>query len=215
MLSGMATSESARLEALYDYQILDTPAEEVFDAFTRLAATLCAAPMSVIGLVDEDRVWIKSATGLGAVGEVPRRDSFCDKTIASGKLFEVPDAAADARFAHNPLVGGEWSVAFYAGVPLVTRSGYAIGTLCVMDTKPRRLLEEQRTTLETLATAVMGQFDARRTLMRLVDASRSELYHFDLETQRIVFASEAPKRFVPFPPRCCCRGCSRRFRSTV
>lgn len=193
MVSGTLSSESARLEAVYDYQILDTPSEEVFDAFARLAAQLCHAPMASISLIDDDRVWFKAAVGLGQFNQVPRANSFCGTTLATADLVEVRDAKAEDRFKRNPLTR-DLGVRFYAGMPLVTRGGYVIGTLNVMDEKPRTFSESECGTLRTLASSVIEQLDARRTLMRLIDASRSELYHFDLSSQRIVFASEGALR---------------------
>ncbi|MBV8601518.1 MAG: PAS domain S-box protein, partial [Candidatus Eremiobacteraeota bacterium] len=194
MISESPSSEAVRLEALYDFQILDTPAEEVFDAFTRLAASLCAVPIAMMSMIDEDRLWLKSTVGLEGVRELPREGSFCDATLRENDLFEVRDAKTEQAFKSYPLVRRDWGIRFYAAVPLKTRTGYVIGTLAVMDVRPRSLTEEQCGTLRTLAAAVMDQLDARRTLMRLVDASRSELYHFDIATQRIVFASEGALR---------------------
>src|SRR5580658_9973972 len=104
MISGTFTSESARLEALYDYQILDTPAEEVFDVFSRLASQLCGTPIASIALLDEDRIWFKSLIGLIGLSEIPRKDSFCVSTLASADLFEIHDAKTDDRFRRSPLV---------------------------------------------------------------------------------------------------------------
>ena len=189
MVSGTFSSESARLETVYDYQILDTPSEEVFDAFARLAAQLCHAPMAALALIDEDRVWFKSTVGLGDFVEVPRAGSFNAAALATADLVEIRDVKSEDRYKRNPLAR-DLGVRFYAGMPLVTRGGYVIGTLDVMGTEARNLSPVESSTLRTLASAVVEQLDARRTLMRLVDASRSELYHFDLSTQRIVFASE-------------------------
>jgi len=189
MISGTFTSESARLEALYDYQILDTPAEEVFDVFTRLASQLCGTSIASIALIDDDRVWFKSLIGLIGLSQIPRKESFSALTLSNGDLFEIHDAKSDERFRRSLLVR-DYRVRFYAGMPLVTRGGYVIGTLNIMDEQPRTLTEAQCGVLRTLAAGVIEQLDARRTLMRLVDASRSELYHFDLSSQRIVFASE-------------------------
>ncbi|MBV8423969.1 MAG: PAS domain S-box protein, partial [Candidatus Eremiobacteraeota bacterium] len=193
MISGTFTSESARLEALYDYQILDTPAEEVFDVFTRLAAQLCRMPVATLSLIDENRVWFKSVVGLVGLSEIPRSGSFCAATLATGDFVEVHDAKLEENFKRTPLVR-DFRVRFYAAMPLVTRGGYVIGTLNVMDEQPRTLTEAECGVLRTLAAGVIEQLDARRTLMRLVDASRSELYHFDLSSQKIVFASEGALR---------------------
>src|SRR5579872_1520886 len=193
MISGTITSESARLEAVYEYHILDTPAEEVFDAFPRLAAKLCRTPMASITFIDEDRVWFKSTLGMNGVTEISRAGSFCAATVPTGDLLEVSDAKSQDRYRRNALVR-DLRVRFYAGMPLVTRGGYVIGTLNVMDQQPRTLTESESGALRTLAAAVIEQLDGRRALMRLVDASSSELYHFDLSTQRIVFASEGALR---------------------
>jgi PAS domain S-box-containing protein len=197
MISGTITSESARLEAVYDYHILDTPAEEVFDAFSRLAAQLCQAPVATISFIDEDRVWFKSSIGMTGIAEIPRASSFCAATVQTSELLEIPDVRTHERYRRNPLVR-DLRVRFYAGMPLITRAGYVIGTLNVMDQRPRTLTESESQSLRTLAAAIVEQLDARRGLMRLVDASSSELYHFDLSTQRIVFASEGALRNIGY-----------------
>ena len=184
--------EEQRLAALYEYELLDTPAEEPFDTFTALAATLCGAPISLISLIDRDRQWFKSAHGLALTG-TERRHAFCAHAIAGDGLMEVGDAAADVRFAGNPLVTGDPHVRFYAGVPLRSAGGYALGTLCVLDDRARTLTADQRTALEAIAAAVVEQFEARRSLLRLFDSSQAELYHVDLERGRILFASDAAR----------------------
>jgi PAS domain S-box-containing protein len=173
MISGTITSESARLEAVYDYQILDTPPEETFDALARLAAQLCRTPYAAISLVAEERVWYKSAVGLNGMKEVPRAGSFCAATLAAADLLEVSDTKAQERFRRSPLVR-DLHVRFYAGVPLVTRGGHVVGTLNVMDERPRTLTEAECATLRTLAAVVVAQLDARRNLMRVVQASAQE-----------------------------------------
>ena len=185
--------EDRRLAALYQYELLDTPSEDLFDAFTTLAATICDAPISLISLIDSDRQWFKSRFGLAA-RETPRDVAFCAHAILEEGIFEINDAQEDQRFFDNPLVTGEPLVRFYAGVPLRTSDGFALGTLCVLDRVPRTLSEEQRTSLAALADALVEQFEARRALLRLFDSSQTELYHVDLKTRRIVFASEAARR---------------------
>ncbi|HEX3551078.1 MAG TPA: ATP-binding protein, partial [Candidatus Elarobacter sp.] len=155
-------SEEQRLAALFEYDLLDTPREELFDAFTRLAARLCDAPISLITLIDRDRQWFKSSVGLD-LRETPRDVAFCAHAILDEGVFEVPDAAHDPRFADNPLVTGEEHVRFYAGQPLRANGGEAIGTLCVLDRHPRTLTAEQRAQLTLVADAVVEQFEARRT----------------------------------------------------
>jgi PAS domain S-box-containing protein len=185
--------EDRRLAALYQYELLDTPSEDLFDAFTTLAATICDAPISLISLIDSDRQWFKSRFGLAA-RETPRDVAFCAHAILEDGIFEINDAQDDQRFFDNPLVTGEPLVRFYAGVPLRTSDGFALGTLCVLDRVPRTLTDEQRTSLAALAEALVEQFEARRALLRLFDSSQTELYHVDLKTRRIVFASEAARR---------------------
>ncbi|HTD38096.1 MAG TPA: ATP-binding protein [Candidatus Limnocylindrales bacterium] len=186
-------SEERRLAALYEYELLDTPFEDLFDAFTRLAAQLCDAPISLITLVDRDRQWFKSSLGLD-VRETAREIAFCAHTILGEGIFEVNDAAHDARFADNPLVTGDPGIRFYAGYPLRSGEGEAVGTICVIDRRPRVLTPEQRTSLALIANAVVEQMEARRTLLRLFDSSQTELYHADLAAQRILFASDAARR---------------------
>lgn len=186
-------SEERRLAALYEYELLDTPSEGLFDAFTRLAAHVCDVPISLISLVDRDRQWFKSVLGLD-LRETPRDVAFCAHAIAGDGIFEVDDLTADARFADNPLVTGEPGIRFYAGYPLRSTDGHAVGTLCVLDRRPRALTEAQRTSLAAIGDAVVEQFEARRTLLRLFDSSQTELYHVDVAAQRVLFASDAARR---------------------
>ncbi len=133
--------ERQRLEALRNLSILDTPPEERFDRLTRLAKQLFDVPIAIVSLVDSDRQWFKSIQGLDA-SETSREVSFCGHAILQSKLFIVEDAAGDPRFADNPLVTGAPDIRFYAGCPLTDANGYALGTLCLIDTEPRSLSEE-------------------------------------------------------------------------
>ncbi len=155
--------ESERLAALRSYDILDTPAEAAFDDVTRMLAAVCEAPVALISLVDEGRQWFKSEVGLG-IKETPLDVSVCGHAILQPGLFIVPDTRADARFACNPLVTGEPYLRFYAGAPLVGADGLPLGTLCVLDYRPRDLTQEQKDTLSMLARTVMTQLDLRRSL---------------------------------------------------
>src|SRR5512142_1695042 len=130
-------SERARLEALASYRILDTPAEDVFDELARLAALVGATPTALVSLVDGRRQWFKAKVGLEPT-ETPRSVAFCDHTIRGRDVLVVEDATLDARFADNPLVVGEPGIRFYAGAPLVTPDGHALGSICVIDYVPRR-----------------------------------------------------------------------------
>jgi PAS domain S-box-containing protein len=186
-------AEERRLSALYEYELLDTAPEVLFDAFTDLAANLCEVPIALIALIDRDRVWFKSAHGID-LSEIPRQSAFCGHAILDEGIVEVGDTAADPLFADDPLVRGEPGVGFYAGVPLRTPDGFALGTLCVMDTGPRTLTDAQRAALSTIATAIGEQFEARRALLRLFDGSQTELYQVNLAHEQILFASDAARR---------------------
>ena len=190
----LPADEVGRLAALQEYELLDTPPEDLFDAFTRLAGLICETPVSLITLVDADRQWFKSNLGM-PVQETPRNVAFCAHAILEDGIFEVDDALADERFKDNPLVVDDPpNIRFYAGVPLRNAEGFALGTLCVIDRVPRTLTTEQRTALSAIAGALVDQFEARRAMLRLFDSSQTELYHVDLATGRIAFASEAARR---------------------
>lgn len=143
--------EQRRLASLHELLVLDTPPEPVFDAITAMAAQVCQVPIALISLVDADRQWFKSNVGLPGVSETPREVAFCHHAVAQGSLLEVPDARADPRFAGNRLVTGAPDIRFYAGAPIATATGHAIGTVCVIDRRPRQLSAEQRQVLEGLA----------------------------------------------------------------
>lgn len=157
-----AADEAGRLAALADYQLLDSEAEEEFDAVTRLAAQLCDAPTALISLVDAHRQWFKSCFGFAGQGQqTPREHSFCTHAIATDGLMEVPDTHEDARFVDNPGVVGAPYIRFYAGMPLVVEGGHRLGTLCVVDSRPRRLDEGQRRALEDLARLAVSLIEQR------------------------------------------------------
>ena len=154
-------NEAARLETLRQYQILDTDSEEAFDDLTRLASYICQTPAALISLVDTNRQWFKARVGVHA-RETPRNVSFCGHAILARDCFIIEDALFDERFADNPLVVNEPFVRFYAGMPLWSPEGFAIGTLCVMDRQPRHLNAEQINALEMLSKQVMSQLELRR-----------------------------------------------------
>jgi GAF domain-containing protein len=166
----MRTSkETQRLRVLWQYDVLDTVPEEVFDDLTELARSICEAPIAMITLVDENRQWFKSKVGV-TMSETSRDISFCGHAIGQQDLFIVPDATKDERFAHNPLVTSEPKIRFYAGAPLITPDGHALGTLCVIDKVPRELRPDQKTALRVLARHVMTQLELRRRSHELARA---------------------------------------------
>ncbi len=175
-----ASPEQARLRALRAYEVLDTPPEATFDELTALAARLLGAPVALLTLVDADRQWFKSRVGL-ALEETPRDIAFCDMAIRGTGLLVVPDAMQDARFADNPLVTGPTGIRFYAGAPLVTPEGHAIGTLCVIDRRPRQVDAADLEALAVLARQAMAQLSLRRrhralsATLRRLRADRAQL----------------------------------------
>ncbi|MBD1835717.1 EAL domain-containing protein [Cyanobacteria bacterium FACHB-472] len=166
--------ETARLEALYQYQILDTAPEPEFDDLTQLAAYICNTPTALVSLVDYNRQWFKSRVGLTA-SETHRDLAFCAHAIVESDPFIIENAALDQRFATNSLVIGEPHIRFYAGFPLVTPTGYRIGTLCVIDYVPRRLSTEQIKILQVLSRQVMSQLELRRSYAETEDAIARDL----------------------------------------
>lgn len=147
--------EDQRVEALKGYGVLDTPAHPSFDAVTKAAKLALDVPIALVSLVDETRQWFKSCIGLD-VSETPREISFCSHAIGQMDVYVVSDAALDPMFADNPLVTGAPHIRFYAGAPLIDCEGFALGTLCVIDTKPRPMPEAQREMLAALGDCAMN-----------------------------------------------------------
>lgn len=161
MQAPLPTGETERLSALYHLNVLDTPQEQEFDDIVALASTICDVPMSLVSLIDADRQWFKARIGVEE-RETSRDVSFCAHAILGKDLMVVPDARRDTRFADNPDVTGEKGIRFYAGAPLVTTDGYALGTLCVVDEQPRTLTLDQLRALRALSRQVTAQLELRR-----------------------------------------------------
>ncbi|RZM29771.1 MAG: PAS domain S-box protein [Pedobacter sp.] len=154
-------NEQGRLRALQNYDILDSLSEEEFDRLTELASLICDTPISLVSLIDSDRQWFKSKKGL-TISETQRNLAFCNYPVMDNAFLEVEDATKDARFQKNELVTGDLHIRFYAGYPLTDAAGFTLGTLCVIDTKPRVLTTTQKRALELLAQEVMGLITERR-----------------------------------------------------
>jgi diguanylate cyclase (GGDEF)-like protein/PAS domain S-box-containing protein len=166
--------EKERLEALHRLEILDTAPEVSLDRITRLVARVLDVPIALVSLVDDDRQWFKSRTGLEAT-ETPREMAFCAHAILQTSALVVPDAAEDERFRDNQLVTGAPHIRFYAGVPIRTSKGFAVGTLCAIDERPRELTQEELDTLRDLADIVSREVQLRENLMLArLQKSRSE-----------------------------------------
>lgn len=169
----IAARESERLGALASYDMLDTPRERDFDEIADLASRICQTPIAVVNLIAEGRQFFKAEVGLG-VRETPLDGSFCARAILEQDFLLVPDATKDPRFDCNPLVSGEPRLRFYAGALLKTEDGHAIGTVCVLDFKPRNLDETQQDTLKVLARQVMRQLELRKALRERDEAQRHQ-----------------------------------------
>ena len=162
MKAPLPTNEEARLKALQEYALLDSPPERDYDDLVALASQICGCSLATMTLVDRERQWFKAAVGMGK-REDHRDVAFCAHAILEpDKMLVVPDATKDARFADNPFVTGDPRIRFYAGMPLTNASGFALGTLCVMDFTPRVLTPEQAAALTVLARQVTRLMELRR-----------------------------------------------------
>lgn len=182
-------NEVERLSALYEYNILDTAAEAEYDDITRIAKEICDASGSLIGLIDSNRQWYKSKSKTGVGGEQVERDiSFCSHAILKpDEIMVVPDPREDSRFFDHPYVIAEADpVLFYAGVPLVTPRGYALGTLCIIDTKPKQLTASQKETLLALSRQVVAYMEVRKVNQAL-EKQKAELEELNKELERFSY----------------------------
>ena len=165
----MVIDETRRLAALHKYRILDTEPERAFDDLTLLASHICGTPIALISLIDKDRQWFKSRVGL-SITETSRSIAICAHAIQQRDLFIVPDTLKNETFRDNPSVRGEPGIRFYAGAPLITPEGDALGTLCVMDRVPRTLTPEQLEALKAIRRQAQAQLQLRLNLQELEQA---------------------------------------------
>lgn len=165
--AALPENETGRIKALSQYQILDTLPEEVYDDITRIATELMGTPIALLNLIDEDRQWTKSNYNLEATN-TPRELAFCPHAILNpNEVMIVEDARYDERFHDNPFTTGAPYVIFYAGVPIVNDDGFALGALCVIDSRPRTMPESKILALQALAKLVQAHFELRKTKLEL------------------------------------------------
>lgn len=164
---GTTDRESERIEALKKFGILDTPPDGSFDLITRLAAAIFNVPISIVSLVDTDRIWFKSHYGL-AVNQIGRDPGLCASAILSDELYVVENARTDPRTLANPLVASDFGLQFYAAVPLRTEDNYNLGTLCIIDKHPRSFTEKERTLLELMGNLVMAEMQKKLSMRNTV-----------------------------------------------
>jgi GAF domain-containing protein len=169
MIALAPENEADRLAALKEYRILDTEAEQAYDDITALAAYICEVPIAMVSLVDESRQWFKSRVGINEQ-ETPRDVAFCAHAILQTEPLIVRDALKDVRFADSALVTRSPNIRFYAGFPLATPEGFALGTLCAIDRKPRELSPGQIKAMQALSRQVMALLELRRTSAHMAEA---------------------------------------------
>lgn len=186
-----SSRETERLKELKKYHIVDTLSEQEYDDITLMASLICQAPVSLISFVEGERQWFKSSHGSNLI-ETPRAHSFCAHSIGvPEKVLVVKDARNDERFKANPLVTGDPNIVFYAGAPLVTSSGFGLGSVCVIDTKPRELSAAQEQGLQVLARQVMQLLETRKKDIDLqVSKLQVEIRNKDLEQFAMILAHD-------------------------
>ena len=179
-------NEKDRLQELHSFSIMDTLSEQEYDNLTAIASAICGTSISLVSLIDDSRQWFKSHHGLDAT-ETPKEYAFCGHAINDpGQVLIVNDSREDKRFFDNPLVKGDPHVIFYAGVPLVSKAGLPLGTLCVIDNEPKTLTQNQITSLKALANQVMKLLELRKSNM-LLEEKEKRLNQKNKELERFAF----------------------------
>ena len=176
--------ERARVEAVRRYDILDSPPDGAFDKITQLAAKLFNVPISIVSIVDTDRIWFKSHHGVDAE-ETSRDPGLCASAVLQDDVYVVTDAQRDPRTLANPLVAGSLGLRFYAGKPLVTGDGHRLGTLCVIDREPREVTDEELETLRTLGDVIMDELELRLSARRVLALETERRHTAEATTARM------------------------------
>ena len=185
-------NEALRLKALLDLNVLDTPQEAILDEMTKVVSLVCQTPIALVSLIDNDRQWFKSKVGLN-VNETPRNISFCGHAIHHKEVFIVEDARTDERFKDNPLVLEDPHIVFYAGAPLTTPLGYNIGTLCVVDQKPKQLNKEQISILNIFSKIIVSHMLSKQqnhTIRMLNEELQKSAFKINSVTENMVRSSK-------------------------
>jgi GAF domain-containing protein len=165
--------ETARLEAIRRYDILDTPPDGAFDRVTALAAQLFDVPIALVTIVDHDRIWFKSRHGLDGIEQIDRDPGLCASAIMQDEPYIVEEARRDARTLANPLVSGKFGLQFYAASPLRTAEGHRLGTLCILDREPRMFSPRQASLLQRLSEIVMDEMELRISALNAINRSKA------------------------------------------
>jgi GAF domain-containing protein len=176
--------ERARVEAVRRYDVLDSPPDGGFDKITQLAAKLFNVPISIVSIVDTDRIWFKSHHGVDAE-ETSRDPGLCASAVLQDDVYVVTDAQMDPRTLANPLVAGSLGLQFYAGKPLVTGDGHRLGTLCVIDRAPREVTDAELETLRTLGEVVMDELELRLSARRVLALETERRHTAELTSARM------------------------------
>ena len=157
-------NEKERLISLKQYKLLESEQEDIYDNITWVVSNVLGVPISLISLISEDRQWFKSVHGLKDTTETTRDIAFCAYTILNNEILEIEDALDDERFKNNPLVKNDPKIRFYAGSPLINKDGFPLGTLCIIDSKPKKLTLEQKEILKKMSRVVMAIFEMSKNI---------------------------------------------------
>ncbi len=171
-LDQVGPEEQARLQAVRRYQLVDQPVEAAYDRIAFVAGAIFDTPIATVSLVERDRVWLAACQGLSGVTQVDKEPGLCASVIASDSVYVINNAAVDPRTLNHPLVRGELGLRFYAAAPIRTHDGYRLGTVNVIDNRPRKATARQLQALEYLAAAVADELELRLMVIRSAAAEQ-------------------------------------------